>query len=105
MMFAGYQELPTYAGCEIDDHTWVAPPKPADCPLAWGKRIGFVQGKPPVFSCHGDTLHDPNAVTLDYGDTHTVNQITCDSEPSGVTCTDASTGHFFRMSHDSYELG
>ena len=32
-------------------------------------------------------------------------KITCDSEPSGVTCTDTSTGHFFRVSGESYQLG
>jgi hypothetical protein len=42
---------------------------------------------------------------LAYGQTHTVDTITCDSEPSGVTCTDTSTGHFFRVSGESYQLG
>jgi len=31
--------------------------------------------------------------------------MTCDSEPSGMTCTDSSTGHFFRISRESYQLG
>jgi hypothetical protein len=34
-----------------------------------------------------------------------IGAITCDSEPSGVTCTNSSTGHFFRVSRESYELG
>jgi hypothetical protein len=42
---------------------------------------------------------------LDYGQTRTVGAITCDSEPSTMTCTDTSTGHFFRVSRDSYQLG
>lgn len=42
--------------------------------------------------------------TLDYGQTHTIGTITCDSEPAGVTCTHSSTGHFFRLSRDSYQL-
>jgi hypothetical protein len=45
------------------------------------------------------------SVTLDYGQTKSVGVMTCASEPSGVTCTDTSTGHFFRVSRDSYELG
>jgi hypothetical protein len=36
---------------------------------------------------------------------HIIGAITCDSEPAGVTCTDISTGHFFRVSRDSYQLG
>jgi hypothetical protein len=42
---------------------------------------------------------------LGYGQTHSIGTITCDSEPSGVTCTDGSTGHFFRTSRESYQLG
>jgi hypothetical protein len=34
-----------------------------------------------------------------------VGVITCDSEPAGMTCTDSSTGHFFRVSRESYQLG
>jgi hypothetical protein len=42
---------------------------------------------------------------LDYGQTRTLGSISCESEPSGVTCSDSSTGHFFRISRDSYQLG
>ncbi len=30
--------------------------------------------------------------------------ITCDSETTGMTCTDNSTGHYFRLSRDNCEL-
>jgi hypothetical protein len=43
--------------------------------------------------------------TLDYGQTRSLGAITCDSEPSGMTCTDAGSGHFFRLSRDSYQVG
>jgi hypothetical protein len=43
--------------------------------------------------------------TLAYGQTKSLGPITCDSEPSGVTCTDSSTGHSFRVSTDSYQVG
>jgi hypothetical protein len=39
---------------------------------------------------------------LAYGQTRSLGALTCDSEPSGMTCTDGSTGHFFRISRDSY---
>jgi hypothetical protein len=29
----------------------------------------------------------------------------CESQPAGVICTDTGTGHFFRISRDSLELG
>ena len=43
--------------------------------------------------------------TLDFGQTRSVGTITCDSEESGVTCTDTATYHFFRVSPESYDLG
>ena len=45
------------------------------------------------------------ASTLDYGKTYFAGGMSCDSEPAGVTCTDGSTGHFFRVSRESYEVG
>ncbi|WP_156764930.1 hypothetical protein [Mycobacterium sp. 1081908.1] len=42
---------------------------------------------------------------LGFGQTRSLGTITCNSEPAGVTCTDAGTGHFFRVSRESYQLG
>ena len=45
-----------FATCDIRDHTYVAPPKPASCQLGgWGDRVNMAQGSAPGFSCHGDT--------------------------------------------------
>jgi hypothetical protein len=54
--------------------------------------------------CAGNAPADP-ARTLDYGQTHSVGAMTCESEPSGMTCTDTSSGHYFRVSQESYEGG
>jgi hypothetical protein len=43
--------------------------------------------------------------TLEFGHTQSAGPITCDSEPTGMTCTDTSSGHFFRVSRESDELG
>jgi hypothetical protein len=95
-----------FATCDIRDHTYAAPPKPASCQLGgWGDRVNMVQGSAPDFSCHGDTNVVPGLATLRYGQTRSAGPMTCDSEPSGVTCTDTSTGHYFRISRQSYELG
>jgi hypothetical protein len=97
------------ADCEIRDHTWVIPLPIPKCPNSgsgvWG--WGLYQGKAPTpgFSCVAHTLGQPGLQTVDYGQTRSAGAITCDSEPSGVTCTDTSTGHFFRVARDSYELG
>jgi hypothetical protein len=42
---------------------------------------------------------------MDDGQARSAGTITCSSEQSAMRCTDASTGHFFRVSPESYELG
>jgi hypothetical protein len=92
--------------CEIQDYTWFIP-RPADYQLGGrGNRLILGQGSAPVAGeWHSDFGGPEGQPTLEYGQTQSVGSITCDSEPSGVTCTDASTGHFFRVSRDSYQVG
>jgi len=94
------------AMCEIKDYTWFIP-RPADYTMGGkGNRFILDRGRAPIGGdWHSDHEFPDGAPTLDYGQTRTVGAITCDSEPSGMTCTDSSTGHFFRVSRDSYQLG
>ncbi|BBX90966.1 hypothetical protein CQY21_26395 [Mycolicibacterium boenickei] len=91
--------------CEIRDHTYTAPPKPEDCHLDWGDRVSLKPGSAPVVHCHGDTIFDAGMPTLSYGQTRWAGPIKCEAQPSGVTCTDTPSGHFFRISRESLELG
>jgi hypothetical protein len=101
------------ANCEIREHSWVAPvsttgPYGRACDFDFGGLQFYVsQAKPANLGCYegASTLNAPSRKTLDYGQTYSHGAITCDSEVSGVTCTDTSTGHFFRVSRDDYELG
>jgi hypothetical protein len=104
-----------YAWCRLQHHTWVEP-QTGDCevanvPGAIGEPAPYLQisqGKPPCLGFVMSQLFFSGPYsppTLDYGQTHTVGTITCGSEHSGVTCTDSSTGRFFRVSHESYDLG
>jgi hypothetical protein len=93
------------AGCEIHDYFYVPLPKPQDCHLAWGDDFDLDQGTPARFGCHGGVEAVPPLATLGYGQMHSAGPITCDSEESGITCTDFSTGHFFQVSRGSYQLG
>jgi len=93
-----------FAMCEIGSHIWVTPPRPPACEGGWGDRIGMDQGSAPALSCHTDTLRGGTQPTLAYGNSRTAGEMSCASDVSGITCTDASTGHFFRISRDSYEL-
>ncbi|OBG41287.1 DUF6636 domain-containing protein [Mycobacterium sp. E3198] len=94
----------TVAMCEIRDHTWAPPPRPSPCMGGFGDRISLVEGSAPKMACHTDTVRGPGHPTLQYGQTQSIGPISCDSEPSGITCTDASTGHYFLLARDNYEL-
>ena len=98
-----------YTVCRTVDNTLVAPPPGGLCTgdVAGSSDLLLSTGRAPcVGHWTGQILLPGHPLpTLDYGQTHTVGTITCDSEPSGVTCTDSSTGHFFRVSRESYQLG
>jgi hypothetical protein len=93
-----------FADCEITDPTWLGPPRPDRCEGEWGDRLELRQGTAAGFVCNSDTLRPSDLPTLTYGSAWTVNPLTCGSEPTGMTCTDGSTGRYFRVSRDSYEL-
>jgi hypothetical protein len=91
------------ARCEVVDHTWTAPP-PADCHLNSGDRFYLTQGNAAFVGCYAQEFPVAES-TLEYGQTRSFGTITCNSEYTGMTCTDNSTGHYFRVSRDGYELG
>ena len=93
-----------FASCEVTDHTWPAPPRPDRCEGEWGNRFELQQGNEATLVCSSDTLRGGGLPTLPYGNSWSVNPLTCASEPTGMTCTDRLTGHYFRVSRDSYEL-
>jgi hypothetical protein len=92
------------ARCEVVDHTWTAPP-PSDCHLNYGDRFYLTQAGGAVVGCYGQEFGPAPQETLGYGQSRTFGTITCTSEYTGMTCTDGSTGHYFRVSRDGYELG
>ena len=92
--------------CDISDYTYQPPPPPLCAQhISWGNRFVLEPGKAAAIHCHGDTLRLPGEPTLDYGQTASAGTLSCTSEASGVRCTDSSSGHYFRVSRDSYDLG
>jgi hypothetical protein len=94
----------SYARCDIRDHSWTAPPKPADCELDWGGGLSVSGSGKGGVVCAGDTALDPSAPVLPYGQSSTVGSIQCVSRESGITCTKQATGHGFTVSRERYEL-
>src|SRR5581483_10254415 len=96
--------LPTnFAQCDVVNQTWV-PPRPPPAGRA-DATVTFVlvRGQLPVLGYSPGTLAATEPVN--YDQPVTAGAIGCDSDQSAVKCVDASTGHFFRVSPESYELG
>jgi hypothetical protein len=100
--------------CQVRDPAYQLPPRQyvgadgqtSTCYLAsWGTQFALPEGHPPHLTCAGGELVGPPLETLEYGQAKSVGAITCASEPTAMTCTDTSSGHFFRVSRDAYELG
>jgi hypothetical protein len=91
------------ARCEAVHHDWVAA-APANCQLNWGDRVDLEQGSPAEVGCYGQELPAPTH-TLEYGQLQTIGSIRCDSQPTGITCLDTNTWHFFSVSRETLQLG
>lgn len=96
-----------HALCEITDHAWAPPAQSIwGCPLApTANQFRLNEGEQPGFACATQHMSPGDRPPLDFGQSRTVGALTCESEPSGMTCRDAGTGHYFRVSQESYELG
>jgi hypothetical protein len=100
--------------CQVQDPTYAVPPRQyvggdgqlGTCDMQnWGSTFALPQGSPPHLDCVGGALVPPPLPTLEDGQAMSLGAVTCASEPSAMTCTDTSSGHFFRVSRDSYQLG
>jgi hypothetical protein len=93
------------ARCDIQEHSWTPPPKPADCiDLDYGNGVEVIGGHPGEYTCAGDTVFSPSAPVLDYGDKITKNRFTCLSKTSGMRCSNRNSGHGFFLSKDQVRL-
>ncbi len=102
------------AMCQIGDHSYsVAPGLARDqnggpCPPGsdLGRDFRLDQGQTAYVTCSYSAIGSGHGLwpPLAYGQTKLLGTITCDSEPAGMTCTDSGTGHFFRVSAESYQL-
>ncbi|GAC1486140.1 MAG: hypothetical protein NVS1B9_04880 [Solirubrobacteraceae bacterium] len=89
--------------CDIDKHTWVAPPRPRSCMLDWGHGVlvsGSGRGR---YVCAGDAaLHlGPH---LAYNRSITLGRLRCTSLFTGVRCLNRATGHGFTLARSHVSL-
>jgi hypothetical protein len=92
-----------FVQCDIANHSWVPPRPPPQGRADASSTFVLIRGQAPVVAYSSGTLPAPDPV--DYGQPRSAGVISCSSEQSAVKCTDASTGHFFRVSQEFYELG
>jgi hypothetical protein len=92
-----------FVQCDIVGQSWV-PPRPAPAGRADAtSTVVLVRGQMPIVGYSPGALAAADPVNWDQPLAAGV--ITCASEPTAVRCTDTTTGHFFRVSHDSYQVG
>jgi len=90
--------------CDVGDRDWSPPPRPADCPdfSDYGQGILIHPTGPARFVCAGDTAMGAGPA-LAYGQFEAGGGMSCNSEPSGMRCSN-SDGHGFTISRQAYRI-
>lgn len=89
-----------YARCDIKEHTYSPPAKPANCNFDWGQSLQV--HKRARFICVSDTVAISDRV-LQYGDSLRLGNKKCTSRRSGMVCRNLRTEHGFRLSRDDVD--
>jgi hypothetical protein len=92
-----------FVQCDIVNQSWVPPRPPPQGRTDATATVVLVRGQLPIVGYSPGTLAASDPVN--YDQPLSAGAITCSPEQSTMRCTDASTGHFFRVSRESYELG
>ena len=92
-----------FVQCDIVNQNWVPPRPPPQGRTDATSTVVLMRGQLPIVGYSPGTLAASDPVN--YDQPLSAGAIACSPEQSAVKCTDTSTGHFFRVSHESYELG
>jgi hypothetical protein len=92
-----------FVQCDIVNQSWVPPRPPPEGRADATSTVVLMRGQLPIVGYSPGTLAASDPVN--YDQPLSAGAITCRSEQAAVKCTDTSTGHFFRVSRESYELG
>jgi hypothetical protein len=90
--------------CDIAEKTWEAP-RPAGCPgeVDYGQGLTMGADGPAEVVCAGDTVLNPEAVVLEYGQASQIGSIRCESDEEGIECSN-NTGGEFSLSREEFDL-
>jgi hypothetical protein len=92
------------ARCDMRSLTPSFTAPPPGCDLDWGSTFEVtLSARKGALGCVGDSVIDPDAVELGYGQTISLGGFDCTSERSGMTCTN-SVGHGFTISRAQQTL-
>jgi hypothetical protein len=92
-----------FVQCDIVNQNWVPPRPPPQGHDDATSTVVLMRGQLPIVGYSPGTLAASDPVN--YDQPLSAGAIACSSEQAAVKCTDVSTGHFFRVSKESYELG
>lgn len=92
--------------CEMSTVQWMSDAEARKACDGVGELAGLsmIRSQRPTLRCAGDPLFESLPPTLEYGQKITVAPFTCLSQTTGMTCTDAGTGHSFSGARAGYTM-
>jgi len=93
-----------FVQCDIANQSWAPPQPPPQGRTDATSTFVLMRGQSPIVGYSPGTFAAAGPM-LDGAQAPYAGTITCSSEESAMKCTDVSTGHFFRVSRESYQLG
>ncbi|WP_137180122.1 DUF6636 domain-containing protein [Roseomonas sp. AR75] len=89
--------------CTVLEHDYPTPPAAAACRPPWNGQLALGRQGQAQLPCTAALVRDDDAFVLGYGARWLGPGITCESDESGLKCTNAA-GHGFRASRSTLEL-
>lgn len=83
--------------CDVLNFAYPRPPRPLNCDQDWGGAVEIGPRGSPELLCHGDTVANPSAPVLGYGQAWHGGGIACTAAQTGLRCVNVE-GRGFEMS-------
>lgn len=89
--------------CDVLQSSFPRPARPRDCEQDYGDSLELRAKGPAAFVCHGDTVADPAASVLGYGQAWQGPGMACTASPGGLRCVNGE-GRGFEMARARLRL-